>query len=41
VLLGQGQEVAEIVTTLGVTAVTYDRWPQEFGGMSLVQRISS
>lgn len=37
VLLGQGKKVTEVVKALGVTAVTYYRWRQEYGGMSTVQ----
>ena len=37
VLLGQGKKVAEIVKALGITDVTYDRWRQEFGGMTTAQ----
>jgi transposase-like protein len=37
VLLGQGKKVAEVVKALGVSEVTYDRWRQEYGGMSVSQ----
>ncbi len=37
VLLGQGKKVTEVVKALGVTDVTYDRWRQEYGGMSTTQ----
>jgi putative transposase len=37
VLLGQGKRVAEVVEALGVSEVTYDRWRQEYGGMSVPQ----
>ncbi len=37
VLLGQGEKVAEVVKALGVSEVTYDRWRQEYGGMSVSQ----
>jgi putative transposase len=37
VLLGQGKEVAELVEALGVSEVTYYRWRQEYGGMSVSQ----
>ena len=37
VLLGQGKKVAEVVKALGVSEVTYSRWRQEYGGMSVPQ----
>ena len=37
VLLGQGKKVGEVVKTLGVSEVTYYRWRQEYGGMSVSQ----
>ena len=37
VLLGQGKRVAEVVKALGVSEVTYYRWRQEYGGMSVPQ----
>jgi transposase-like protein len=37
VLLGQGKRVAEGVKALGVSEVTYYRWRQEYGGMSVSQ----
>jgi putative transposase len=37
VLLGQGKKVAEVVKALGVSEVTYHRWRQEYGGMSVPQ----
>ncbi len=37
VLLGQGKKVAEVVKALGVSEVTYYRWRQEYGGMSVAQ----
>jgi putative transposase len=37
VLLGQGTKVAEVVKALGVSEVTYYRWRQEYGGMSVPQ----
>ena len=37
VLLGQGKKVAEVVKALGVSEVTYYRWRQEYGGMSVRQ----
>ena len=36
-LLGQGKKVAEVVKALGVSEVTYYRWRQEYGGMSVSQ----
>jgi len=33
ILLGQGKKIAEIVRTLGITAVTHYRWHQEYGRM--------
>ncbi len=37
VLLGQGNKVAEVVKALGVSEVTYYRWRQEYGGLSVPQ----
>jgi transposase len=37
VLLGQGKKVGEVVKALGVSEVTYYRWLQEYGGMSVSQ----
>ena len=37
VRLGQGKRVAEVVKALGVSEVTYYRWRQEYGGMSVSQ----
>ncbi len=37
VLISQGKKVVEVIKTLGVTDVTYYRWPQESGGMSVPQ----
>ncbi len=37
VLLGRGKKVAEVVKALGVSEVTYYRWRQEYGGMSVSQ----
>ena len=37
VLLGQGKKAGEVVRALGVGEVTYDRWRQEHGGMSVPQ----
>ncbi len=36
-LLGQGKRVAEVVRALGVSEVSYYRWRQEYGGMSVPQ----
>ena len=36
-VLGQGKKVAEVVKALGVSEVTYYRWRQEYGGMSVSQ----
>ena len=35
--LGQGKRVAGVVKALGITDVTYNRWRQEFGGMTTAQ----
>ncbi len=37
VLLGRGKKVAEVAKALGVSEVTYYRWRQEYGGMSVPQ----
>jgi transposase-like protein len=37
VLLGQGKKVAEVVKAPGVSEVTYYRWRQEYGGLSVSQ----
>lgn len=37
VLLGQGNKVAEVVKSLGISEVTYYRWRKEFGGMDVSQ----
>jgi transposase-like protein len=37
VLLSQGKKVVDVIKVLGVTDVTYYRWRQEFGGMSVSQ----
>ena len=37
VLIRQGKRVVEVIKTLGVTDVTYYRWRQEYGGMSVPQ----
>ena len=33
VLVAQGTPVADAIRTIGVTAVTYYRWRQEYGGL--------
>ena len=33
VLIAQGQGVADVIRTLGMTEVTDDRWRKEFGGL--------
>ena len=35
VLISQGKKVVEVIKALGVTDVTYYRWRQEYGGMSV------
>jgi putative transposase len=37
VLLGQGKRGAEVVKALGGSEVTYYRWRQEYGGLSVPQ----
>jgi putative transposase len=37
VLLRQGKKVVDVIKALGVTDVTYCRWRQEFGSMSVSQ----
>ena len=37
VLISQGKKVADVIKALGITDVTYYRWRQEFGGMSVSQ----
>jgi len=37
VLLSQGKKVVDVIKALSVTDVTYYRWRQEFGGMSVSQ----
>ena len=37
VLISQGKKVVEVFKALGVTDVTYYRWRQEYGGMSVPQ----
>ena len=37
VLIGQGKKVVEVIKALGVTDVTYYRWRQEYGGMTVPQ----
>ncbi len=36
-LIAQGQSVADVIRSLGVTEVTYDRWRKEFGGLKTDQ----
>jgi transposase-like protein len=33
VLVSQGQNIADAIRQIGVSAVTYYRWRQEFGGL--------
>ena len=33
VLTAQGRPVAEAIRSIGVTEVTFYRWPQEYGGL--------
>ena len=37
VLISQGKKVVDVIKALGVTDVTYYRWRQEYGGMSVPQ----
>ena len=37
VLISQGKKVVEVIKAIGVTDVTYYRWRQEYGGMSVSQ----
>jgi len=37
VLISQGKKVVEVIKSLGITDVTYYRWRQEYGGMSVSQ----
>jgi putative transposase len=37
VLISQGKKVVDVIKAFGVTDVTYYRWRQEFGGMSVSQ----
>jgi transposase-like protein len=37
VLLGQSKKVAEVIKVLGISEVTYYRWRQEYGGLSVSQ----
>lgn len=37
VLIAQGESVGDVIRTLGVTEVTYDRWRKEFGGLKTDQ----
>jgi len=36
-LISQGKKVVEVIKSLGITDVTYYRWRQEYGGMSVSQ----
>jgi len=36
-LISQGKKVVEVIKSLGITDVTYYRWRQEYGGMSVPQ----
>ena len=37
VLISQGKKVVDVIKALGITDVTYYRWRQEYGGMSVPQ----
>ena len=37
VLLGQGKKVGEAIKAIGVSEVSYYRWRQEYGGLSVSQ----
>jgi putative transposase len=37
VLISQGKKVVDVINALGITDVTYYRWRQEYGGMSVPQ----
>ncbi len=37
VLISQGKKVGDVIKALGITDVTYYRWRQEYGGMSVPQ----
>jgi len=37
VLISQGKKVVDVIKALGITDVTYYRWRQEYGGMSVSQ----
>lgn len=37
VLIGQGQNVGDVIRQLGVTNVTYYRWRKEYGGLKVDQ----
>ena len=37
VLISQGKKVVDVIKALGITDVTYSRWRQEYGGMSVPQ----
>jgi putative transposase len=37
VLVSQGQNIADAIRQIGVSEVTYYRWPQEYGGLKIDQ----
>ena len=37
ILISQGQTVASVIKTLGVSDVTYYRWRKDYGGMNTSQ----
>ena len=37
VLIGQGQNVSDVIRHLGVSDVTYYRWRKEYGGLKIDQ----
>ena len=37
VLIGQGQNVSDVIRQLGVSDVTYYRWRKEYGGLKIEQ----
>lgn len=37
ILISQGQTVASVIKSLGVSEVTYYRWRKDFGGMNTTQ----
>lgn len=36
-LIAQSSKIPDVVRTIGVTQVTYDRWRREFGGLPMEQ----